>query len=55
MCDFVLSTGLSRVALGQEEVLQIVNTLVYDGKASPPALGASVLLTNFAPSCHTRR
>lgn len=32
MCDFVLATGLSKVDLGVDEVLQIVNTLVYDGK-----------------------
>ena len=32
VCDFVKQTKLSHVDLGQEEVLQIVNTLVYDGK-----------------------
>jgi DNA-directed RNA polymerase III subunit RPC6 len=32
MCDFVRNTKLSKVELGVEEVLQIVNTLVYDGK-----------------------
>ena len=32
VCDFVKQTKLSHVELGQEEVLQIVNTLVYDGK-----------------------
>ena len=32
MCDFVRNTRLSKVDLGVEEVLQIVNTLVYDGK-----------------------
>ena len=32
MCDFVRHTKLSKVDLGVEEVLQIVNTLVYDGK-----------------------
>ena len=32
VCDFVRATKLSHVELGQEEVLQIVNTLVYDGK-----------------------
>ena len=32
MCDFVRNTRLSKVELGVEEVLQIVNTLVYDGK-----------------------
>ena len=31
MCDFVRNTRLSKVDLGVEEVLQIVNTLVYDG------------------------
>ena len=30
--DFVEKTKLSHVELGKEEVLQIVNTLVYDGK-----------------------
>ena len=33
MCEFVSTTGLSKVQLGSDEVLQIVNTLVYDGKA----------------------
>ena len=32
MSDFVRSTGLSRVELSIPDVLQIVNTLVYDGK-----------------------
>mmetsp|Transcript_13338 Transcript_13338/g.49900 ORF Transcript_13338/g.49900 Transcript_13338/m.49900 type:complete len:305 (+) Transcript_13338:325-1239(+) len=32
VCDFVKQTKLSHVDLGPEEVLQIVNTLVYDGK-----------------------
>ena len=32
MYEFVRSTKLSRVELSVEEVLQIVNTLVYDGK-----------------------
>lgn len=32
VCDFVSASKLSQVELGQEEVLQIVNTLVYDGK-----------------------
>jgi DNA-directed RNA polymerase III subunit RPC6 len=32
VCDFVKRTKLSHVDLGQEEVLQIVNTLVYDGE-----------------------
>lgn len=32
VCEFVRKTKLSHVELGQEEVLQIVNTLVYDGK-----------------------
>ena len=30
--DFVRASELSRIDLGQDEVLQIVNTLVYDGK-----------------------
>ena len=34
VCDFVKQTKLSHVELGQEEVLQIVNTLVYDGQVA---------------------
>lgn len=34
LSDFVRDSRLSRVALSEEEVLQIVNTLVYDGCVS---------------------
>lgn len=44
MCDFVRDTRLSNVELGLEEVLSVVNTLVYDGRVdaheSGPANGS---------------
>ena len=49
LADFVRDSRLSRVTLSEEEVLQIVNTLVYDGNVSAHVATASTAATGACP------
>jgi DNA-directed RNA polymerase III subunit RPC6 len=49
LADFVRDSRLSRVTLSEEEVLQIVNTLVYDGNVSAHVATASTASAPAGP------